>query len=184
MLVVLLLLILRLICSSPSARPAARRTCVENALHIKITQWQSQEQIDSDVYRNTFTHRANANICHVSEAHGPPNPLMLHQGWARAKGDKRGPSLLHWRWNTASPKHVHSSNQAFCPRLHRMEINMCVCQPISVQTGCHVMMKRCGEHQTEGGTGAPVFLFPPRGVLSSSELLTMGICLRGEMLLF
>lgn len=148
-------------CSYCHSWQTCRSARVENVLHIKITQWQSKGQIDSDGYGKAFTHRANANICHICEAHGPPNPLMLNQGCARAKRNKRGPSLLHWRWNTASPKRARSSNQAFRPRLHGIETNMCVCQPISVQTGCHLMMKWRGKHQTEGGTSAPVFLFSP-----------------------
>lgn len=45
-------------------------------------------------------------------------------------------------------------------------------------------MKRRGADETEGGTSAPVLLSSPVEFLSSLELLTMGICLRGEMLLF
>lgn len=90
--------------------------------------------------------------------------------------------LTHWCWTKAAhvPKETNEvplsstedetlHHQSMCirlirlsaPRLHRIETNMCVCQPISVQTGCHLMMKWRGKQETEGGTSAPVFLFSP-----------------------
>lgn len=58
------------------------------------------------------THSGQTNICWICKAYGPPNPLMLNHG-CTCQRSKRGLSLLHWRWNTASPKHVRLSNQAF-----------------------------------------------------------------------
>lgn len=95
-----------------------------------------------------------------------PMALLTHWCWTKPaqmpETQMSSLSLLHRRWNTASPKHVHLSNQAFaCGYTECKWKGLCVPASISVQTGCCLMMKWCAEHQTEGGTSAPELLCSP-----------------------